>query len=335
MSTYIQNFLLREVKSMREVLLETRRFKRQQLQSDISVIRAICGLAAKALFGARLSGVDFPAGIFGKAVNAMVVCNSMAPFFRIGTDRPGSIFAHDAHALQPSAYLVDDLSAFNPTKSDLAAVARSLRAAAWYIDVPRGVVHLGEHQELRAIFSSPFNPGDYPDVSAITTEVGTNKLMTAISWGIGKPGYLGAFSAGIDSALFKNLVEHLLVRLIAHKLNYAEKAGTPLEILAHMPIEQMAANPRRESQNLKKFSLFRVVRLGSSSKRPVGHRNSGQRRGWKLQNHHTVTGHKKLQAYGPKRSLRREIWIDGYERGPLDGLIQAELTILPPQTFNH
>lgn len=46
-------------------------------------------------------------------------------------------------------------------------------------------------------------------------------------------------------------------------------------------------------------------------------RPEGQQRAeWKLQSQHVVRGHWKMQAYGPKRSLRRKIRVEPYWRGP-------------------
>lgn len=38
--------------------------------------------------------------------------------------------------------------------------------------------------------------------------------------------------------------------------------------------------------------------------------------GWKLRMQHAVRGHWKMQAHGPKRSLRKRVWVEPYIRGP-------------------
>ena len=37
---------------------------------------------------------------------------------------------------------------------------------------------------------------------------------------------------------------------------------------------------------------------------------------WKLRMQHVVRGHWKMQAYGPKHSLRKRLWVEPYMRGP-------------------
>jgi hypothetical protein len=45
---------------------------------------------------------------------------------------------------------------------------------------------------------------------------------------------------------------------------------------------------------------------------------------WSLTNRQEVTGHFKLQVYGPQRSLRRMIWVDAYQRGPEGAPLRAQ-----------
>ena len=45
----------------------------------------------------------------------------------------------------------------------------------------------------------------------------------------------------------------------------------------------------------------------------------GKPAAWKLRSQCVVRGHFKNQAYGPERSLRKEIWVEPYKRGPEEG----------------
>jgi hypothetical protein len=80
------------------------------------------------------------------------------------------------------------------------------------------------------------------------------------------------------------------------------------------------------------FSLFKVIRLpalGEFRIQQVRQRLSGMKqRPRKGKNReHEVDGHYRWQAYGPRRSLRKRIWIDGHRRGK--EMAKAVMNVLP------
>jgi hypothetical protein len=93
--------------------------------------------------------------------------------------------------------------------------------------------------------------------------------------------------------------------------------------------EQILATPSEKLRNgkpRKEESLFALTRLHASSK--VGRPKSTIPSSWSLTSHHEVTGHFKLQPYGPQQSLRRLIWVAGYERGPADTPIRPRAFVI-------
>ncbi|TPK91518.1 hypothetical protein [Mesorhizobium sp. B2-4-17] len=99
------------------------------------------------------------------------------------------------------------------------------------------------------------------------------------------------------------------------EMEHAERQ--PWEMLPYRPANHECRHGRKSSAAAKKFSLFRVWRV-SARHLDRGERNSGTG-GWKLGHRVRVSGHYRLQPFGPKRSQRRLRWIAQHERGPRDG----------------
>jgi hypothetical protein len=80
------------------------------------------------------------------------------------------------------------------------------------------------------------------------------------------------------------------------------------------------------------FSMFNVVRLPPLDDDRVQQVRQGisgmtQRPRKRKNAEHEVDGHYRWQAYGPKRSLRKRIWIDGHRRGK--GAPKSVMNVLP------
>jgi hypothetical protein len=71
----------------------------------------------------------------------------------------------------------------------------------------------------------------------------------------------------------------------------------------------------------KRESIFALVQLAASSNR-LGRPPRQGAGGWLITARQDVSGHFKLQAHGPSRSLRRLIWVNAYERGPDDAPVK-------------
>jgi hypothetical protein len=88
------------------------------------------------------------------------------------------------------------------------------------------------------------------------------------------------------------------------------------EVAATPPERLRAGKPRRDE------SLFALTRLQASD--TIGRPANTIPSSWSLTNRQEVTGHFKLQVYGPQRSLRRMIWVDAYQRGPEGTPLRAQ-----------
>ena len=87
---------------------------------------------------------------------------------------------------------------------------------------------------------------------------------------------------------------------------------------------------RRGNANSKKFSLSRVMRLDARGLgRGAENEDSEQIRA-SQRVRSRVSGHYRLQAHGPRHSLRRLTWIAEHLRGPLDApFVTPMLKIVP------
>jgi|ERR1700722_6444371 hypothetical protein len=83
---------------------------------------------------------------------------------------------------------------------------------------------------------------------------------------------------------------------------------------AREPIAATATERLRASKPRKDESLFALTRLHSTES--TGRPKDTIPESWSLTNRQEVTGHFKLQPHGPGGSLRKLIWVAGYDRGP-------------------
>jgi hypothetical protein len=93
----------------------------------------------------------------------------------------------------------------------------------------------------------------------------------------------------------------------------AEARGT---VAATPAARLLKGKPRKDE------SLFTLTRLRASAE--VGRPKNTVPISWSLTGRQEVTGHFKLQAYGPQLSLRRMIWVDFYQRGPEDAPLRPQ-----------
>jgi hypothetical protein len=202
-----------------------------------------------------------------------------------------------------------------------------------YVDVPHGAILLdvgtkaSDVLQLRALFAAPFMPPDMPGHTlfiAQMTEQGSERGRGRIA-GILQPD--GGISRFGSAPTGRTATDWTLRPPFVHPLTekaVVGRAGTFLRLVlayhffgpqdAHEPIFATPGEKLRNGKPRKEESLFALTRLHASSE--VGRPKSTIRSSWSLTSLHEVAGHFKLQPYGPRQSLRRLIWVEGYERGP-------------------
>ncbi|TIN28598.1 MAG: hypothetical protein E5Y31_11285 [Mesorhizobium sp.] len=127
-----------------------------------------------------------------------------------------------------------------------------------------------------------------------------------------------ARDAGVDLHEVLKGLESFAYLATTYTLTEMEVAeGQAWEMLPHLPAGHERRLGRKAAANAKKFSLFRVWRVTARRLDRGQRKNSGE--GWRLGHRVRVSGHYRLQPYGPKRSQRRLRWIAQHERGPRDG----------------
>lgn len=83
--------------------------------------------------------------------------------------------------------------------------------------------------------------------------------------------------------------------------------------IADLSNEHLSRATRRRMTRMRIPPQVTVIRL----RRPESHRHEGES-GVEWQHHWVVRGHPRWQAYGPRRSERRLIWINPHMKGNLD-----------------
>jgi hypothetical protein len=249
--------------------------------------------------------------------DAAVFWHFIAPYFRRAGDSWQS-----GSALQLSEELVGDLVGARVPESNF--WLEQLKGSAWYIDLPHNSLLVGENLQARAIFSLPSNEGNSVVMNTILTRPGSNKMMARLSWIWGERPVAGFTLTDVDVDAVRDCIENLTALALLYKAIAGTEQGTDVP---HKCANDMAKNPRREARVRKKFSLFRVRQL-SSPPDGFGGRHTHHQGGWQIAVRHKVSWHFKLQPHGPQRSLRKLVRIDGYERGPADGIVKPDLHVL-------
>jgi hypothetical protein len=216
-------------------------------------------------------------------------------------------------AVKPSRDLVAALSRAIPPSGQEQCVRDALKGACWYIDIPDRALLVGEAQ-VRALFTLPHFVEKGITGCAILSPLGSNELLGRIFWLFDGPAnaFQGVSTArGIDPVLLRRQVEDFLSLLVLYR-TCAAKAERG--VIPYKEPAQMIG--RRADQNRKKFSMFRVETLSPPPDRFGRAASSEDRNGWKLGWRSEVAGHFKMQAHGPRHSLRKLIFVESFERGP-------------------
>lgn len=100
-------------------------------------------------------------------------------------------------------------------------------------------------------------------------------------------------------------VSHVVLatwKLMSETIDYGEtRVETP---------ERASVRRARRAGITPEVTVINLRRLRHKTKNP----GSGQPLTWRQE----IPGHWRMQAYGPGRKLRRKIWIDSFEQGPID-----------------
>jgi hypothetical protein len=160
----------------------------------------------------------------------------------------------------------------------------------------------------------------YPKVAGVLCPDGNISLFGSETTG----------STAVDRTLRSPFVHPLTEKAVV------ARAGTFLRLVlayhffgppkTREPIAATPAARLRNGKPRKDESLFALTRLLDSPE--VGRSNNTMQSSWSLMSRQAVTGHFKLQAYGPERSLRRLIWVDEYERGPNDAPMKPRAFVI-------
>ena len=216
---------------------------------------------------------------------------------------------------------------------------------AVYVDVPHGAILLdvgvghSDKLQLRGIFAAPFLPLDMPEhtlfIAQMTdrgSERGRGRVggllcpggqilrfgsartgQTATDWTLRPP----FVHSETEKAMLGRAGTFLRLVLAYHFFGPSEAR----ESVAATPTERLKSGKPRKDE-----SLFAFTRLHHSD--AVGRSRETIQSSWSLTSRQEVAGHFKLQPHGPQHSLRRLIWVDGYERGPDDAPVKPRAYVV-------
>jgi hypothetical protein len=232
-----------------------------------------------------------------------------------------------------TANLLSDAESSNIPDETWRSALGSGRAV--YIDVPHGAILLNVGTErsdvlqLRTIFVAPFPPPGMPEHTlflAQMTDRGSERGRGRVCGLLCPDGMIRRFGSATtgrtaadwtlrppfvhpetEKAVLGRAGTFLRLVLAYHFFG----PSTVRESIAATPTERLRSGKPRNDE-----SLFALTRLHHSDE--VGRSKETIPSSWSLTNRQEVSGHFKLQPCGPQQSLRRLIWVDGYERGPDD-----------------
>ena len=209
-----------------------------------------------------------------------------------------------------------------------------------YVDIPHGALTFnidgdrGEVIELRAILAVPFFPPDMPGHTQFIvqlTERGTERGRGRVAGVLCPDGEIRLSAGDKSGAAVDFTIQAPFAHPLLHKAVLG-RAGTFLRlVLAYYffgPPEVRQLIPATSVERLRSGkprngeSLFAMTRLHPSAK--LGRPAHTIPAAWSLSDRQEVTGHFKLQAYGPRWAERRLIWVCGYERGPGDAPLRPK-----------
>lgn len=211
-----------------------------------------------------------------------------------------------------------------------------------YLDLAENVFMMrGGVFQVRALFA--WHDGKHFRFCAVLTRPGTNKGW----WFVWREGHHARSNVhrGLDDvwAMWSSQIEDRSRPINPRKIAYEQfadverlawlslanwKAATQFgnTPMPQPPLPTVYGGPMLEEfldEDLvqeEPFSLFKVVRIPALDEiriQQVRQRLSGTKHNRRQHKNsaHEVDGHYRWQAYGPRRSLRRRIWIEGHRRG--------------------
>lgn len=256
-------------------------------------------------------------------------------------------------ALAPEREVIEAFRDTRPSEDVRSfAVGALAEHRGFYVDVPQRSVPLGcGRLELRAIFG--IVEGTRIHFSAVLTAAGEGSARRlhwmphcpetkldnlhhprAAAMGASRTGgpllELGTLldQEKIDIAELRTTVEDLALLCVTHAKTAAGGEQPAWLELPHMARDDVRRQGRRAGANAKKFSLFRVQRLEARGLRRDGTCEPSAPTGIQQSVRSRVTGHYRLQAHGPRHSLRRLTWIAEHMRGPVDAPMVTPLVRL-------
>ncbi len=217
---------------------------------------------------------------------------------------------------------------------------------AVYVDVPHGALLIAPDLQIRAMLAAPWAAYRDEDDDALVGAGAVLVAMVVTARASERPaGVVFAVADTDSSVLAIGRPDKTLVGFLQTSPRMEHGAGSPeaedlyslvlgrgirflrlvLAFYRYGPAEARSAiktTPATEvSKNRnrphKRESIFTFVRLSAPANR-LGRPPCPNAGGWSLTARQDVSGHFKLQPYGPGASLRRLIWVDAYERGPDD-----------------
>ncbi len=332
--------------------------RRENLASDGKQSDALCnndGLAARdATYRAHLARESLYAE--GSEVPLTIVFQSLfAPFFYPTGTRPAvrayqvtRELVREIRNIAREAVVIYDTPTAEATSLTRALVNLTL---ATYIDIPSGLIELGDLSELRAIFLEPIKILDKLTDDLFSIDYDTLRYCAVVTprgqygwrhaiWTDDRsqfdcdqlPGLrpeeavMPPFSeilqlARISEEHFQNIIEWLTHTVLAHAEN-PEMAR--FEFVPQLRIDSGRRTHGRGGDVAERFSMFRIKRL-SPARRIEEHRAArgeiaGEDRAWRLGYRITVRTHERQQRCGPGLGETKRVTIAQYEKGPVGGL---------------
>lgn len=134
-----------------------------------------------------------------------------------------------------------------------------------------------------------------------------------------------------DPTYYAEQVKDLIEDLAKLALLYYESSESEKALLPHVTVEDVlrTSNPKKRQARWTNASFFKISQLKSPKGR-FGRTDQEPmpREGYNLQHRIPVRGHWRHQPHGPKRSLRRLQWIEGFQRGPKEAPLKPALHVL-------
>ena len=295
--------------------------------SDYQIVREMTDGAADRLFAAAELGIPCD--------ETYEVAAALWPFFR----RPDELKGAGPYACAIGA----DLAALFENAAASPEVVRTAdqllkeRISA-YIDIADKAIRLGPMLHVKAILVTRIPRDDEPEPSEGWAPSDTDRLrifvklgpvgrvaLGTIKWTAGygpvrcdelAASFLGQLAdVNWDPDDFTAKVESLIWLALAYSVVAVPRDRERLRAGADTMRCRM---DRRARRGWKRFTLFQVERLKAPANK-FGRTQGGESDGWELTRRISVSGHFKMQPYGPRSEQRKVIFISTQYRGPVDG----------------